>query len=110
VNHMGITRENIVERPSAQTATDNKPDYPHLMLSEKHLNKLGFKELPGVGTAMRLDGRVQVTGAMMTDGPSGKERMLHLDITHMKMSKGGEHEETDGDTKGEKLYGGKQEA
>lgn len=108
MNNMGVTRENVTERPSAQ-ATDNKPEYPHLMLTEKHLSKLGFKELPGVGTAMKMEGRVVTTGAMMTEGTNGKERLLHLDITHMKMGKGGEHEETDGETKGEKLYGGKQE-
>ena len=107
MNNMGVTRENVTERAPAQA--DNKPEYPHLMLSEKHLGKLGFKELPPVGTAMKMEGRVVTTGAMMTEGSDGKERLLHLDITHLKMAKGGEHEETEPDIKGEKLYGGEKE-
>lgn len=107
MNNMGVTHENVTER-TAKPA-ENKPEYPHLMLGEKHLNKLGFKELPPVGTAMKLEGRVHVTGAMMNDTANGKERMLHMEITHMKMSKGGEHEETDGEVKGKRLYGESEE-
>ena len=108
---MGVTREHQPERPPAQLA--DKPEYPSIMLNEKHIGKLGFTGLPPVGTPMRMLARVEVTGSMVNDGQNGKERMLHLQITHMKMSGGtdhGDHEETDGDTKGAKLYGGNQEA
>lgn len=105
---MGVTHESVSERP-APAGVDNKPDFPHVVLNEKHLQKLGLKELPKTGTAMKMGARVEVAGAMMNDGPHGSERMLHLRITHMDLAKGGEHEETDGETKGEKLYGGKKE-
>ena len=104
MKEMGVKHENIKQGTPGEAAA-NKPEYPHIMLSEKHLDKLGIKEMPPVGAAMHMKGHLHVVGAMMNDGPHGKSRMLHLQVTHMELNKGGEHSETDGDEKGKKLYG-----
>jgi hypothetical protein len=104
MKEMGVKRDNIKQgTPGAAGA--NEPEYPHIMLSEKHIAKIGLKDLPSVGSKMHMAARVHVEGAMMHDGPSGKERSLHLKITHMDLGKGGEHEETESDAKSDKLYG-----
>lgn len=107
INDMQQTHDTHPARPSAQLA--EKPEYPSLILNEKQLSKLGFKELPAVGTPMKMVARVEVTGSMMNDHPDGKQRMLHLQISHMVMGKGSDLEQTDSDTKTTKLYGGEQE-
>jgi len=103
--NLGVTPQAVAARPNP--SDENKTEYPTIMLGEKHIQKLGFKEMPAVGTPLAMNGRVQVTGSMMHDGTAGKERMLHLQITHMQLRNGseGEHEETGGEVKSEKLYG-----
>lgn len=108
LSNMGVTSQAMAARPEPKD--ENKTDYPTLMLGEKHIGKLGFKEMPPVGTPLKMMGRVQVTGSMMNDGPNGKE--LHLQITHLQLRNGGEdqHEETDNHVKGDRLYGESKES
>jgi hypothetical protein len=107
--NIGVTRQAVAARPAP--SDENKTEYPTIILGEEHIKKLGFKELPAVGTPLAMHGRVQVTGSMMHDAPGagggGPERMLHLKITHMQLRNGseGEHEETGSEAKTEKLYG-----
>ena len=104
--NLGVTKQAIAARP--EPSDENKTEYPTIMLGEEHIKKLGFSELPAVGTAMSMHGRVQVTGSMMHDaGSDSKQRMLHLKITHMQLRNGseGEHEETENGVKSDKLYG-----
>lgn len=110
LSNMGVTKQAVAARP--EPSDENKTEYPTIMLQEEHIKKLGFKELPPVGTPLAMHGRVQVTGSMMHDAPgaggeSGKQRMLHLQITHMQLRNGGEgeHEETESGVKSAKLYG-----
>jgi hypothetical protein len=105
LNNMGVTQQGQAVRPEPKA--EDKTEFPALVLGEKHISKLGFKELPAVGTPLAMHGRVQVTGSMMHDGANGKERILHLQITHMQLRNGseGEHAETDPAVKGERLYG-----
>ena len=106
---MKMKEEDKVE-PAGQPM--DKESYPmglQVHLTEKELDKLGMKDLPEPGTKMTMQAKVHVNGAMMHDGPDGKHKSLHLQITHMAI--GGEkegHEETDGETKGKKLYGEKE--
>lgn len=103
IHNLATTHETQPVRPSAQT--ENKPEYPMIMLNEKQIAKLGFNELPPVGTPMRMVARVEVSGSMVNDVQGAKERMLHLQITHMVMGKANDLEQTDSDTKTTKLYG-----
>lgn len=108
MKHMKMTEEDIKGHEPALAV--NKPEYPYgleIHLDEIGLKKLGMKDMPAVGSKMKMDARVHVSGAMMHEGPEGKHRSLHLQITHMELAKG--HEETDGETKGKKLYGGEKE-
>lgn len=109
MKHMKLTEE---EQKGTGPIEVDKPKYPYgleLHLDHPSLEKLGMKELPAVGSKMHLAAKVMVSGAMMHDGPGGKQKSLHLQITHMALAHGGEHEETDSDTKGKKLYGGEKE-
>jgi hypothetical protein len=108
IHNLAVTRDVQPVRPPAQA--DPQPEYPSLMLNEAHLSKLGFKELPPVGTPLKMVARVEVTGSMMHDGQNGKERMLHLKISHMIMGKGNDLEQTDSETKTTKLYGAEKES
>lgn len=110
MKHMKLSEsEKTGNTPSAPS--EDKPEYPYglqIHLTENELDKIGMKNLPEPGTKMTMAAKVHVIGAMMHDGPDGKHKSLHLQITHMSV--GGEkegHEKTDGETKGKKLYGDK---
>ena len=108
MKHMKLTEEE--QKGTSPALATGKQEYPYgleIHLDHPSLEKLGIKELPAVGSKMHLEAKVHVSGAMMHDGPAGKHKSLHLQITHMSLEKGGEHEETDGETKGKKLYGDK---
>jgi hypothetical protein len=112
MKHLKLSAE---EKTGNTPIAENKdsPEYPpglQIHLTENELNKLGIKNLPEPGTRLSAATKMVTTGAMMHDGPDGQHKSLHLKITHMAI--GGEkegHEQTDGDTKGKKLYGGEKE-
>lgn len=109
MKHMMMTDDEQKEGEPALAV--NKPKYPYgleVRLDDSSLKKLGIKELPPVGTKMRLDAKVHVSGAMSNEGDHGKYRSVTLQITHMGLAQGGDHESTDGETKGKKLYGEKE--
>lgn len=101
------------ENKGAKTAIAvERPAYPYgleIHLDEQSLKKLGIKDMPTTGTKMELEAKVHVSGAMMHDGPAGKHRSMTLQITHMGLAEGRDHDQTDGETKGKKLYGGEKE-
>jgi len=109
MKHMMMTDEENKESEPALAV--NKPKYPYgleIRLDDSALKKLGIKELPPVGTKMRLDAKVHVSGAMSNEGDHGKFRSVNLQITHMDLGKGGEHESTDKDEKSKRIYGEKE--
>lgn len=54
-------------------------------LEEEDLERLGFGDLPGVGTEMGLKARVVVKSAGVHDGSDGKKRNLELQIVAMDL-------------------------
>lgn len=74
------------EKMYPSMAAGDDPEYPYglcLNLDEKQLDQLGLKELPKVGSTIRLEAKAQITGVSENETQSGSRRSLSIQITDL---------------------------
>jgi hypothetical protein len=78
-----------VSEPSKELASEiEKPEYPYglrICLSEEVLSLLGIKEMPAVGTKMKIEAMADVCSVSEYKTKDGEKRTLDLQITDMDL-------------------------
>lgn len=92
---MRLSKDEAMEKTEPSLA--DKPEFPfglQVHLDQDSLSKLGIEELPEVGSKMRLNAIVEVSGVSQHETQNDKvRRHVDLQITDMELLKNGDDKE-----------------
>lgn len=78
------------EKPKGKSKDGMMPvdaDGPHVHMSDAHMGRMNGMQMPEVGQEYEIHGRAVVKGKNESADGKGKSRSMHMEITHLGMSK-----------------------
>lgn len=102
---MSMSKAEAEKACSVMSPEKDKPKYPYglcLHLDNETLKKLGYQNLPDIGTKVKIEAVGEVKSISASDSQEGgSHKSVDIQITEMEVSAGGEKNEK----AAEELYG-----
>jgi len=96
MKHMVMSPDEQKKQIPAEAASPSgkpKERYPYglqIRLGTEEMRKLGIKELPAVGTVLRLEAKAKVERVSASASQENSDKSVELQITHMEVAEDGE--------------------